>query len=58
MNEKPIISVKNLNKRFGSICAIDNLSLDIYPGRIYGVMGANGGGKSTLDPPLDWPLSP
>jgi ABC-2 type transport system ATP-binding protein len=48
MNEKPIISVKNLNKRFGSICAIDNLSLDIYPGRIYGLMGANGGGKSSL----------
>jgi len=48
MNETPIISVKNLTKFFGSIRAINHLSLDIYPGRIIGLMGANGGGKSTL----------
>jgi ABC-2 type transport system ATP-binding protein len=48
MNENPIITVKNLTKIFGSVRAIDNLSLDIYPGRIIGLMGANGGGKSTL----------
>lgn len=48
MNETPIISVKNLLKLFGSTCAIDDLSLDIYPGQIIGLMGANGGGKSTL----------
>jgi ABC-2 type transport system ATP-binding protein len=48
MNEKPIISVKGLTKKFGDIRAIDNLSLDIYPGHIYGLMGANGGGKSSL----------
>ena len=48
MNNTPIISVKNLTKLFGSVRAIDNLSLDIYPGQIIGLMGANGGGKSTL----------
>lgn len=48
MNEKPIISVENLIKQFGSVRAINNLSLDIYPGQIFGLMGANGGGKSTL----------
>lgn len=48
MNDNPIITVKNLTKIFGSVRAIDNLSLDIYPGRIIGLMGANGGGKSTL----------
>ncbi len=48
MNENPIISVKNLTKLFGSVRAINNLSLDIYPGQIFGLMGANGGGKSTL----------
>lgn len=48
MNETPIISVKNLVKIFNSVHAIDNLSLDIHPCRIFGLMGANGGGKSTL----------
>ncbi|MFC1839000.1 ABC transporter ATP-binding protein [Thermodesulfobacteriota bacterium] len=48
MNENPIISVTNLSKYFGSVQAINNLSLEIYPGRIIGLMGANGGGKSTL----------
>jgi ABC-2 type transport system ATP-binding protein len=48
MNEDPIISVTNLSKHFGSVQAINNLSLEIYPGRIIGLMGANGGGKSTL----------
>lgn len=48
MPEQPVISVKNLTKTFKSDKAIDNLSLDIYPGSIIGLMGANGGGKSTL----------
>ncbi len=48
MNENPIISVKDLTKQFGPVRAIDNLSLNIFPGRIFGLMGANGGGKSTL----------
>ena len=42
-----ILSLKNLNKRFGYIHAVNNLSLDIKKGNVYGILGPNGSGKST-----------
>ena len=42
-----MISTKNLTKRFGSLVALDNLTLDIGPGEIFGFIGPNGAGKST-----------
>ena len=42
-----MISLENLNKRFGSRPAVDNLSLRIEAGTIYGLLGHNGAGKST-----------
>lgn len=48
MSIEPIISVKNLTMHFGETIALDNLSTDFYPGRIYVVVGENGAGKSTL----------
>jgi len=42
-----IISLKNLNKKFGNIHAVNNLSFDIKKGTIYGILGPNGSGKST-----------
>jgi ABC-2 type transport system ATP-binding protein len=42
-----IISLKNLNKKFGAIHAVNNLSFDIQKGNIYGILGPNGSGKST-----------
>ncbi len=42
-----ILSVKNLNKKFGHIHAVNTLSFDIEKGNIYGVLGPNGSGKST-----------
>lgn len=42
-----MIEIKNLVKSYGSKKAVDNLSLTIEPGKIYGFLGPNGAGKST-----------
>lgn len=43
----PIIEVRNLEKRFGDLVAVDNLSFTVYPADVYGFLGQNGAGKST-----------
>ena len=42
-----MITLRGLTKRFGAATAVDNLSLDIEPGRVTGFLGPNGAGKST-----------
>ena len=42
-----MIEIKGLTKRFGKLMALDQLSLDIGPGEIFGFIGPNGAGKST-----------
>ena len=42
-----ILSLKNLDKKYGSVHAVNNLSFDIKKGDIYGILGPNGSGKST-----------
>lgn len=42
-----IISLRELNKKFGNIHAVNNLSFDIQKGNVYGILGPNGSGKST-----------
>ena len=43
----PAIEAKNLRKTYGSVTAIDDLSLTINSGEIFGLLGPNGAGKST-----------
>ena len=43
-----LLSAKNLTKRFGGLAAVNNVSIDLYRGRIHAVIGPNGAGKSTL----------
>ncbi len=42
-----ILSLKNLDKKFGRVHAVNNLSFDIQKGTVYGILGPNGSGKST-----------
>ncbi len=42
-----ILSIKNLDKKYGKIHAVKNLSFDIQKGNVYGILGPNGSGKST-----------
>jgi ABC-2 type transport system ATP-binding protein len=43
----PVIRARGLSKRYGKQAAIDNVSFDIAPGRIVGLIGPNGSGKTT-----------
>ena len=41
---RPIISVDKLTKKFGSFAAVNQISFEVYPGEIFGFLGANGAG--------------
>ena len=45
---EPMLSVKNLVKRFGGLTAVNRVNLDVCPGEVVGLVGDNAAGKSTL----------
>ena len=48
MGSEPAIRAVGLVKRFGPVVAVDGMTFDLAPGRIYGLLGPNGSGKTTL----------
>ncbi len=45
---KPVVSIKDVTHRYGSVVALDGISLDIPSGHMIGIVGPDGVGKSTL----------
>jgi len=43
-----VLEAKNLTKKFGDVIAVDNVSLAVEKGSLFGLLGPNGSGKTTM----------
>jgi len=48
MNRENLLSIENLSKSFGTLLALDSVSLKVNKGEVYALIGPNGSGKTTL----------
>ena len=44
---QPMIEVRGLIKRYGSLTAVDGIDLTVFSGEVFGILGPNGAGKTT-----------
>ena len=45
--QETVLSIQKLSKNYGRIRAVDNLSLEVQEGNVFGILGPNGSGKTT-----------
>lgn len=57
-SKKPLIAVRGIDKQFPGTRALNDVSLDVFPGEIHAICGENGAGKSTLMNILSGSLMP
>ena len=55
---KSILETKSLTKRFGTLVAVDQVSISLSPGEMFGLVGPNGAGKTTVIKILTTLLAP
>lgn len=44
----PVLSIRGISKSYGKVRALNNVSFDVPPGSVFGILGPNGSGKTTL----------
>jgi ABC-2 type transport system ATP-binding protein len=54
----PAVEAEDLTKHYGDVRALDGVSLKTAPGEIFGLLGHNGAGKSTMIRILTWRAKP
>ena len=47
LHPSPMVALRGLTRRFGDLTALDNLSFEVAPGELFGVVGPDGSGKTT-----------
>lgn len=57
-NLDPVLSARQLTRRYGSRIGCKDVSLDLWPGEVLGIVGESGSGKSTLLNMLSGRLEP
>lgn len=48
MNQAPVLSVESLSAGYDKICVVEDVSLEVFSGEVFGLVGLNGVGKTTL----------
>ena len=48
LQRTPLVELRNIRVAFGGVHAVDNVTVDLYPGEVVALVGGNGAGKTTL----------